>query len=517
MKIKGNIKLDGTFTTRRALPDEEVFESLAARVRPLTLASESIYFKKVFDALNRLVQSSPAPLDPEMGNRLTALLAGWSAIDLDGTGQLAFWIVTERRDGSDKSPRVSDVQLAASWMYADLVHSNPKKTKQDGLRFPIKERYSAAVNVFSRLTLLTLETYDVIMQLHETGTIALDPLVLETDVIVGVSELVEEGVAYVSPMDIPMPDGKAALGDLPRDWERFTPTVLLRRDSRNHVHIVMTTRDGAVVGTYDAAVSRRWQKGEAWHWAVLIADVVTAEFSFTFDDGAVTDIQFVGLTSAATTNRMQLAEVKLLRDMGMAEEIRFFVADRPLASLRTPFMEAEEAERLDVSVDTLEDLTAIEQLIDQPLALLHGLYTMHDRVRLRQARLLLEGHVVPFAVSPMKVTAARGEIPKVVIRAAEAFVLGDETSIPFPQVAIRHPLMRPEAVTEALNSDPPQDIVVMAIPADEPFVAWAPELLVVDDDEGLQQPVRLGLCHVEEAGPFGGVWDGSISGNHGPS
>lgn len=77
--------------------------------------------------------------------------------------------------------------------------------------------------------------------------------------------------------------------------------------------------------------------------------------------------------------------------------------------------------------------------------------------------------------------------------------------------------MRPEAVTEAPNSDPPKDIVVMAIPVDEPFVAWVPELLVVDDDEGLQQPVRLGLCHLEEAGPFGGVRDGSISGNHGPS
>lgn len=54
-------------------------------------------------------------------------------------------------------------------------------------------------------------------------------------------------------------------------------------------------------------------------------------------------------------------------------------------------------------------------------------------------RLLLQGHVVPFAVSPMKVTAARGEIPQVVMGAAGAFVLGDETSIPFPQVAIRHP------------------------------------------------------------------------------
>lgn len=515
LKINAQIKLDGTFTTRRTMPDEEIFESLAARVRPLTLASEPIYFKKVFEALNRLVQTSQVPLDPEMGNRLMSLLAGWSAIDLDGTGQLAFWIVTERRDGTDKSPRVSDIQLAASWMYADLVHSNPKRTKQDGLRFPIKERYSAAVNVFSRLALLTLETHDVIMQLHRAGTITLDPLVLEADVIVGLNELIEEGVAYVSPMDVPMPDARAALADLPQGWERFTPTVLLRSDSRNQVQIVMTALDGAVVAAYDAAVSRRWQQGESWHWAVLIADAVTAEFAFTFDgDGSVTDIQFLGLSGVATTNRMRLAEVKLLREMGMAEEIRFHVADKPLASLRVPPMETQESERLDVSVDTLEDLVAMEQLTHQPLPLLKGPYTAHDRVRLRQARLLLEGHVVPFAVSPMKVTAARGQIPRALMSPAGAFVLGNDTSIPLPHVAIRHPLMISESVTELPDSDPPADLIAMGIPVREPFVAWAPELLTVNDDELLKQPAKLGLSHLDEANIFGPGWDGLITTRH---
>ena len=74
------------------------------------------------------------------------------------------------------------------------------------------------------------------------------------------------------------------------------------------------------------------------------------------------------------------------------------------------FVEAEEAELLDVSVDTLEDLTSIEQLIDQTLAPLHG-PIRRMTARLRQAPLLLEGHVVPFAVFPLKATAGRGGDP----------------------------------------------------------------------------------------------------------
>ncbi|MGM0386748.1 MAG: hypothetical protein ACQERF_12325 [Actinomycetota bacterium] len=39
-------------TFLRTLPDEEIFESFAARVRPLLVPGESVFHKKVFEALS---------------------------------------------------------------------------------------------------------------------------------------------------------------------------------------------------------------------------------------------------------------------------------------------------------------------------------------------------------------------------------------------------------------------------------------------------------------------------------
>ena len=75
-KFTANVALDGTFTTRRKLPDEEIFESLAARVRPFTLATEPIYSKTVFKALHRLLKTSPVPLGDDINERLSRLEAG---------------------------------------------------------------------------------------------------------------------------------------------------------------------------------------------------------------------------------------------------------------------------------------------------------------------------------------------------------------------------------------------------------------------------------------------------------
>lgn len=509
-KITGNVTLDGTFTTRRKLPDEEVFESLAARVRPFTLATEPIYSEKVFEALHQLLKSMrDSPIDNIKG-RLATLRAEWAAIDLQGIGALAFWVQTERGDGADRSPQVTDIQLAASWMYADLVHSNPKGPKRQGLRFPIKERYSAAVNVFSRIALLSLATHDAIMELHQSGAIELDPLSLATDVVVGIDELVEEGVAYVGPVGAPMPNMDASLGFPPKGWDQFTPTVLLRNDSRNQIEVVMTASDGSVVAAYDAAIARRWSRDNALHWAVLIAGVVTAEFSFLVEGGTVENIRLVELASEATTNLMMLTEAKLQREMSQAEEVTFFVAEKPFFSFRVPPMEPKKAAWIDVSIDTLIDLTAIEAVTKKSLAPLRGSYSVRDRVRLRQARLLLEGNLVPLELSPMQITAARGVTPQVVLSAEWTFILGDDTSVTMPQMAVMHPLMRPGKVTEVLDGDPPKDLITMEIPVPEPFVAWVPDLLLVEDDEDLEGPTRLGLSHIDEKGLFGG-WEGAIS------
>lgn len=56
--LAGQIQLDGTMEMRRALPDEEAFESLAARVRPVLVKSESVYLARVLDAVKAAVDAA---------------------------------------------------------------------------------------------------------------------------------------------------------------------------------------------------------------------------------------------------------------------------------------------------------------------------------------------------------------------------------------------------------------------------------------------------------------------------
>jgi hypothetical protein len=56
LKFDGQLSLDGTMTFRRTLPDEEIFESLAARLRPLLVPGESVFHKKAFKALSALIR-----------------------------------------------------------------------------------------------------------------------------------------------------------------------------------------------------------------------------------------------------------------------------------------------------------------------------------------------------------------------------------------------------------------------------------------------------------------------------
>lgn len=55
-EFKGRIDHSGQMTFTQRLPDnEEVFESLASRLRPLTIKSEPVYHTKVFDAIENLL------------------------------------------------------------------------------------------------------------------------------------------------------------------------------------------------------------------------------------------------------------------------------------------------------------------------------------------------------------------------------------------------------------------------------------------------------------------------------
>lgn len=497
LTLTGHIGLDDTVEMRRVLPDEEVFESLAARVRPVLVKTESVHHKKVLAAIQVCIDATELEVPEDLLARLADLQDEWSRFDLDSSTVQRLAVQSARADGSGATPQVSDTQLAAAWLYGDLVHVDTRGAKSAGLLFPLKERYSAAVTYFAHAAVLSLKTADLVMALHELEVIDLADESLVEKVVVGVDELVDVGTAYVGPVGTPMPSLDIASHELPEGFRPFTVTDLLRQTPANQVQVLLTAEDGSVVVEYEAAASRRGEKDGRLHWEALVAGAVAFEVSIGLKDDEVPDWRFEGTTSRATTNRMNLAEAMMAREMARSSEISFHVAGQKFFALTVPPYAAEEVTHIGVSIDTLCDLIVIENITGQTLKPLSGTYRNAERAQLRRTRLLWEGQVVPFQSSPLPITAPAGVIPSVIASLAATFSIAD-TEVPSPLTHIRHPLMIPESVTGIADSDPRQVQMTMVIPLEEPFIAWAPEKRQVTSDEDLLHPTPWDLLHFDQ-------------------
>ena len=495
--LTGHINFDGTMIMRRALPEEEVFESLAARVRPLLVKSESVHYSKVLDAMRACIDATELTVPESLLDRLARLHREWSSLDLDSTNVLRFAIQSMKVDGSETTPQVSDTQLAAAWLYGDLVHVDTRGNKSEGLLFPVKERYSAAVTYFAQAVGLSLVTLDLVRSLTSLGVIELDEASLEEDVVVGLEELVDESVAYVGPVGSSMPNLDIAIRELPEDFRPFTVTELLRQTVSNQVHVVLTADDGSTIAEYEAAVVARGERNGRLHWEALVAGAVTFGVSFVVKDDELTAGRFEGVTSHATTNRMKLAEAMLTSELSTSTEVSFFVAGERFFALGLPPLTTEELTYIDVSIDTLYDLVVIENITGSALRPLTGSYKSSDRALLRRTRLLWEGQVVPFRSGPLQATAPAGVVPHVIVLPASSFLIA-ETEVPFPTTYVRHPVMEAASVSEVPGSNPPTDMIEMVVPLEAPFVAWAPERRQIAGDDDLSEPMPWDLSHFDE-------------------
>jgi hypothetical protein len=156
---------DGTVTLRTPLPDEVQFESLATRLRPLTLARDRLHWTKALDALEKITGQVDALL-----SRSTAQIRAEWTIATDRTSRArAFFTGYQAQDDAAVAMDLTDIDLAYAWLYQDVAHGDEVST---GL-FGILERYQAAVSVFSHIAVVAIETLHYIDALAELGSIAL--------------------------------------------------------------------------------------------------------------------------------------------------------------------------------------------------------------------------------------------------------------------------------------------------------------------------------------------------------
>lgn len=179
----------GEVVMKYDLPDEVQFESLAARLRPMTLASDKLGYARVLDSLDALTDAG----DLAVGLSNTRLRQEWKNAtqrdrDNRGTTMRAYWVVID-------DEQVSDLDLAYAWLYEDSMHGDLPSFEAFGPR----ERYKAATNVFSHIAVVALETLAYVRFLIAEGCLALPGEALTAEVVVAESVWEERGRAMLGP------------------------------------------------------------------------------------------------------------------------------------------------------------------------------------------------------------------------------------------------------------------------------------------------------------------------------
>lgn len=192
-----------TFVHRQEFANEELFESLAARVRPLSLAGDQLHYKEVLKSIGNLV---PADKFPDYVVSIDEWRALWDDVASRSGDVQAYSIVT------DQGP-VSDDDLTYAWLYGDVVHADDKELQAKGL--DVEERYKAATGVISRMVDLTHATLLLVQALVDEGVLKLDSELFERQVVV--TRTVFESPARVHRADAGTP--------LPTDLNDLDPDV----------------------------------------------------------------------------------------------------------------------------------------------------------------------------------------------------------------------------------------------------------------------------------------------------
>ncbi len=147
--------------------------------------------------------------------------------------------------------------------------------------------------------------------------------------------------------------------------------------------------------------------------------------------------------------------------------------------------------------ETVVDIAVIESLSGQEHEPEGGPYNDLDRVRLRQARLLWEGHIVASFRKPLTATVTNGNPPQVVVRKPSTLDVGG-SHVPTPWIYLRHPAMANRDLGPAPEAGPEARAFEVVPPDGERLLAWCPQLRESAGDEDLVKTAAWGLIGIDE-------------------
>jgi hypothetical protein len=202
------------FLTRQ-MPEEEVVESAAARVRPILLVSETVHWGRTLKALSYLCRGKS---DIAVG-AVSGLRDIWKRVQPAEGAARAYYVQVQKHPDVDATA-ATDNELGLAWFYGDVVHADVSR-RLSGEAFGINERYRAAVMLVAIAMVTTKMTLNLILRLQAEGVLELSESIFTEDVTVTDTEGRQEVEAFVGDPDTPLPDGP--LGGIPEGFAAFDP------------------------------------------------------------------------------------------------------------------------------------------------------------------------------------------------------------------------------------------------------------------------------------------------------
>ena len=197
---------DRVVGVRSPVPKEEHLESLAARVRPVTLQREGVHLPKVIKSVQHFAKQAG---NQEIFDHLTRTGAAFAReTATSGTSAFALQI----QNGADSKIReMTYLELADSWLYGDVVHADATHAfAKDG--FGVDERFRAAVGVYVRAAVNAVGVLRCIEQLRADGVAVSGDEAFTVDVVAkvvdGFAHHFNEGATgrvFVAPVGTPPP------------------------------------------------------------------------------------------------------------------------------------------------------------------------------------------------------------------------------------------------------------------------------------------------------------------------
>lgn len=477
---------DGRVTMHRDLPDEERFESFAARIRPLTLKSEPLWYPNVIEAISALVTAGGRFLESAQAQEFSTLKEAWSAWDIENLGMRGYSVQLSG-PSHEEVITATDGVLGAGWFYADVAHADPKHGKEVALEYGLDERYAAAVHVFTGLALVVLRTLDFVTRLSRDGCISFPEWAWSSEVVAKTGEVVQETTAFFAPAGTPMPSIGETRGP---EWQTVSYESAEALLGIFHLTARLLDAERNVLATHSVTTSKRWEQHRVVGLDLNLGAVLDIHLPRPDDPAGQSAFEF----RSPETNQQLVDILTLQRELAASRWIE--IDDDKDALVMRLGLGGDLGEFTihdGVLLEASKDLAEIENRTGQPVPVIRSLPSVETLVQRRILRLVLSGSLTYATGSQLTVTTPDGVVPAAVQIPAQSELV-DSVSIPVPAMLLWHP----DLLAEPLRPDPSstERVFLVSVPRGQRFLIWAPETQSGDFDPRGATPTDWGLDHL---------------------